>query len=264
MVQRFQLLHNDGVYEKTSTQLGTWSAHTVYSSPFFQHVSPVHLFPKDPQYVKGLVLVNPATSYERSHWRIVGSLVANAPGPEAFGMAAVLTLATTIPDTAMVGASYNGNENTRLSVLVGDNGVALSSTGVALSSIKSFLSKHFSSNLCVLLLFARTVLSSSGAQFSKHLSELEALPPQELVAWFKSSTGEWLGRMLALFDKTPQVCILASNVGFMYLLSSQWCVQKNVETEGKGYVLMGTLCIGSRSWAASTSMAIDALAGRRE
>ncbi|CAM9512475.1 unnamed protein product [Ectocarpus sp. 4 AP-2014] len=96
---------------------------------------------QDPQCVKGLVLVNPATSYERSHWRIVGSFVANAPGPEAFGMAAVLALATTIPDTAM---------------------------------------------------------------FSKHLSELEALPLQELVAWFKSSTGEWLGRMLALFDRTPQ------------------------------------------------------------
>ncbi|CAB1116918.1 unnamed protein product [Ectocarpus sp. CCAP 1310/34] len=122
----------------------------VFSTCFF-----CASIPKDPQYVKGLVLVNPATSYERSHWRIVGSLVANAPGPEAFGMAAVLALATTIPDTAMVGASYNGNENTRLS-------------------------------------------------FSKHLSELEALPPQELVAWFKSSTGEWLGRMLALFDKTPQ------------------------------------------------------------
>ncbi|CAM9137683.1 unnamed protein product [Ectocarpus fasciculatus] len=96
---------------------------------------------QDPQYVKGLALVNPATSYDRSHWRAVGSLVANAPGPEAFGMAAVLALATTVPDTAM---------------------------------------------------------------FSKHLSELEALPPQELVAWFKSSTGEWLGHMLALFDKTPQ------------------------------------------------------------
>lgn len=30
-------------------------------------------------------------------------MVANAPGLEAFGIAATLTLATTVPDTAMVG-----------------------------------------------------------------------------------------------------------------------------------------------------------------
>lgn len=54
--------------------------------------------------IKGLVLVNPATSYERSHWRVIGSLIANAPGLETFGMAATLALATTVPDTAMVGA----------------------------------------------------------------------------------------------------------------------------------------------------------------
>lgn len=35
---------------------------------------------------------------------MIGSLVANAPGLEAFGIAATLTLATTVPDTAMVGA----------------------------------------------------------------------------------------------------------------------------------------------------------------
>ncbi len=58
---------------------------------------------KNSRQVKGIVLVNPATSYDRSHWRVVGSLVANAPGLEAFGMAATLALATTIPDTSMVG-----------------------------------------------------------------------------------------------------------------------------------------------------------------
>lgn len=57
---------------------------------------------KDSRQFKGLVLVNPATSYDRSHWRVVGSLVANAPGLGAFGMAATLTLATTVPDTSMV------------------------------------------------------------------------------------------------------------------------------------------------------------------
>lgn len=48
------------------------------------------------------MLVNPATSYDRSHWRVVGSLVADAPGLGAFGIAATLTLATTVPDTSMV------------------------------------------------------------------------------------------------------------------------------------------------------------------
>ena len=64
--------------------------------------SPANIF-KDSRQIKGIVLVNPATSYDRSHWRVVGSLVANAPGLEAFGMAATLALATTIPDTSMVG-----------------------------------------------------------------------------------------------------------------------------------------------------------------
>lgn len=59
---------------------------------------------KDARQIKGIVLVNPATSYDRSHWRVIGSLVASAPGQETFGVAATLTLATTVPDTAMVGA----------------------------------------------------------------------------------------------------------------------------------------------------------------
>lgn len=64
-----------------------------------------HHVAKTADSIKGLVLVNPATSYGRSLCRMVGSLVANAPGPQTFGMAAALTLATTIPDTAMVGGS---------------------------------------------------------------------------------------------------------------------------------------------------------------
>lgn len=60
------------------------------------------IFGQCPAQVKGLALVNPATSFDRSHWRVLGSFVANAPGPEAFGMAATLCLATTLPDTAMV------------------------------------------------------------------------------------------------------------------------------------------------------------------
>lgn len=64
---------------------------------------PFHtIFGQCPAQVKGLALVNPATSFDRSHWRVLGSFVANAPGPEAFGMAATLCLATTLPDTAMV------------------------------------------------------------------------------------------------------------------------------------------------------------------
>ncbi|CAM9122589.1 unnamed protein product, partial [Hapterophycus canaliculatus] len=91
--------------------------------------------------IKGLVLVNPATSYGRSHWRTIGSLVANAPGPQTFGMAATLSLATSIPDTAM---------------------------------------------------------------FSRYMQEFEALPPQEVAAWFKSKTDEWSGRISTLFGKTTQ------------------------------------------------------------
>lgn len=132
MLQRFQLSHNGAYTKGPPPNFGRGALTLSIRSRFSTCLSPVHLLPKEPQYVKGLVLVNPATSYDRSHWRVVGSLVANAPGPEAFGMAAVLALATTIPDTAMVGASYNGNEDARLSVLVGD-------TGVALSSIKRFL-----------------------------------------------------------------------------------------------------------------------------
>ena len=69
----------------------------------FRFCPPAPLFSKDARQIKGLVLVNPATSYDRSHWRVIGSLVANAPGLEAFGVAATLTLATTVPDTTMVG-----------------------------------------------------------------------------------------------------------------------------------------------------------------
>ncbi|CAM9346722.1 unnamed protein product, partial [Pylaiella littoralis] len=62
----------------------------------------VNVVHQGPRQVKGLVLINPATSYDRSHFRMVGSLVANAPGMGAFGMAATLALTTTVPDTSLV------------------------------------------------------------------------------------------------------------------------------------------------------------------
>ncbi|CAM9164283.1 unnamed protein product, partial [Discosporangium mesarthrocarpum] len=50
--------------------------------------------------LRGLVLINPATSYNHSNWPLVGSLIANAPGVEAFGLATITALFTTLPDTA--------------------------------------------------------------------------------------------------------------------------------------------------------------------
>lgn len=52
--------------------------------------------------LRGLVLVNPATSFNGSAIHRVGSFVAHAPSPEMFGATAVLALAASIPDTAMV------------------------------------------------------------------------------------------------------------------------------------------------------------------
>ncbi|CAM9185787.1 unnamed protein product, partial [Sphacelaria rigidula] len=51
--------------------------------------------------LRGLVLVNPATSFNGSAIHRVGSFVAHAPSPEMFGATAVLALAASIPDTAM-------------------------------------------------------------------------------------------------------------------------------------------------------------------
>lgn len=54
----------------------------------------------------------------------------------------------------------------------------------------------FVTNPCVLALFTKV---------SRYLSELEALPPQEVAPWFKALTDEWLGHIAGLFDKMSQV-----------------------------------------------------------
>lgn len=78
------------------------SKYVLTRSPLVHFFLCLDIF-KGPRQVKGLVLINPATSYDRSHFRMVGSLVANAPGMGAFGMAATLALTTTVPDTSLVG-----------------------------------------------------------------------------------------------------------------------------------------------------------------
>jgi pimeloyl-ACP methyl ester carboxylesterase len=53
-----------------------------------------------PDLVKGVTAINPATSYERSAWPIVGNFLSLAPSPEAFGVAAASALIATLPDSS--------------------------------------------------------------------------------------------------------------------------------------------------------------------
>ncbi|CAM9563581.1 unnamed protein product [Chrysoparadoxa australica] len=55
-----------------------------------------------PELVKGVAAVNPATSYERSVWPVVGNLVGLSPSTESFTVAAAAALVASLPDTAKI------------------------------------------------------------------------------------------------------------------------------------------------------------------
>jgi pimeloyl-ACP methyl ester carboxylesterase len=52
-----------------------------------------------PQLIKGLAIVNAATSYERSLWPVLGNALTLAPNKQLFSAAATAALIATLPDT---------------------------------------------------------------------------------------------------------------------------------------------------------------------